>query len=95
MVSASRPSRDPEPARDADVAHQHAPVEQALPGRGLVAELAEQHEVGVGVDHVQAQAADLGDQPVALHHHVPTVASTSSACARAALAAAWVSPERW
>src|SRR3954462_11285688 len=47
IVLAVQPRGDPEPARQAHVAHEHTAVEQALPDGGLVVEPAEQHEVRV------------------------------------------------
>ena len=50
----------PQPFRRADLADQHAVIKHALPDPAPVGEPAEQHEVGVGVGHRQALAAQPG-----------------------------------
>ena len=61
-----RAGGDAEPAGQADVAHQHAPIEQRLPCRRRVREATEEHEVGVTGHAGQAHAGQRGDDPVAL-----------------------------
>ena len=89
------PDAHPQPARQTDVADQHALVEQRLPDRFLVGEPAEQHEVGIGVDHVEPAARNDSTIESRSARSVATCASVSSACRSAASAAAWVSADRW
>src|SRR5471030_1888540 len=44
-----RPDADPEPGRRPGLTNQYTAVEQTLPDSVSIGELAEQHEVGVGV----------------------------------------------
>ena len=55
VVSASVPAVTRSQPGRPDVAHQHAAVQQTLPGRRLVAELAEQHEVRVRLDDLEPE----------------------------------------
>ena len=91
-----RAGGDPQPAGQADVADQHAAVEQRLPGGGRVGEAPEEHEVGVAGHAGQAQrraARRRSGRAAALT--ASTVASSASVCASAVRAAAWVSELRW
>src|SRR5262245_29154289 len=62
-----RADADPQPAGEADVAHQHAVIEQCPPRLGGVGEPSEQHEVCVAVGHRQAH-------PAQRHHHLVAIA---------------------